>query len=72
MSARFSPDGLKIVSASRDKTVQVWDAASGNCEQKMTGHIDRVMSAVFSPDGLKIVSASADNTVRVWSTASGN
>jgi hypothetical protein len=33
-SAQFSPDGLKVVSASWDKMVRVWDAASGNCEQQ--------------------------------------
>ena len=30
-SAQCSLDGLKIVSASNDKTVRVWSAASGNC-----------------------------------------
>jgi len=28
-SAQFSPDGQRVVTASRDKTAQLWDAASG-------------------------------------------
>ena len=62
-SACFSPDGAKIVSASGDNTVRVWNAA--------TGDTDAVLSACqasFSPDGAKIASACRDNTVRVWST----
>jgi WD40 repeat protein len=70
-SAAFSPDGRRIVSASRDKTVRVWDAASGAQIAVLRGHDDTVTSAAFSPDGRRIVSASDDTTVRVWDAASG-
>ena len=29
VSAQFSPDGARIVTASDDKTARVWDAATG-------------------------------------------
>jgi hypothetical protein len=70
-SACFSPDGAKIVSASSDRSVRVWNAATGECELTLEEHIESVMSACFSPDGAKIVSASYDKTVRVWSAATG-
>ena len=65
-SACFSPNGARIVSASSDSTVRVWDAATGKRERTLKGHSGAVYSACFSPDGAKIVSASQDETVRVW------
>jgi WD40 repeat protein len=70
-SVTFSPDGRRIVSASRDKTVRIWDAATGECIRTLEGHTEGVYSASFSPDGHRIVSASWDNTVRIWDAATG-
>ena len=70
-SATFSPDGCRIVSASRDKTVRIWNAATGECIRTLEGHTWYVNSASFSPDGHRIVSASEDNTVRIWNAATG-
>jgi WD40 repeat protein len=70
-SAAFSPDGLRIVSSSWDRTVRVWNAVSGVLQHNLTGHTRQVTSAAFSPDGLQIVSSSWDRTVRVWNAVSG-
>ncbi len=67
----FSPNGARIVSASFDGTVRVWDAASGRALLTLEGHTDWVRRCGFSPDGACIVSASDDGTVRVWDAASG-
>lgn len=48
----FSPDGRTITSASCDKTVKLWDAASGAEQQRiLQGHSGRVRAIAFSPDG---------------------
>jgi WD40 repeat protein len=70
-SATFSPDGLKIVSASLDKTVRIWSVATAECMQTLARHTEAVRLAAFSPDGQKIVSASWDKTVRVWDATTG-
>src|SRR5664279_1778676 len=51
-SCAFSPDGRRIVSASRDNTLKIWDAESGAELATLTGH-----NCAFSPDGRRIVSA---------------
>ncbi|MGK0187511.1 MAG: WD40 repeat protein/tetratricopeptide (TPR) repeat protein [Verrucomicrobiales bacterium] len=71
-SVFFSPDGTRIVSGSRDNTVKLWDADTGNEIASLEGHSERVTSVAFSPDGSRIVSGSFDNTVKLWDVATGN
>ncbi|MCW5953938.1 MAG: pentapeptide repeat-containing protein, partial [Propionibacteriaceae bacterium] len=68
----WSPDGMRIVSGSYDKTVRVWDAQSGHQLLELHGHTDTVRNVSFSPDGMRIVSGSLDRTVRVWDAQSGH
>ena len=70
-SAAFSPDGSRIVSASNDETVKIWDTQTGECIRTLEGHTSRVHTAAFSPDGSRIVSASNDETVKIWDTQTG-
>ena len=68
----FSLDGKRIVSASEDKTLGVWDAATGDRLATLRGHKGHVHACAFSPDGETVVSASADRTIKLWDTASGD
>ncbi len=70
-SVAFSPDGKQVVSGSGDKTVRLWDAATGKALQTLEGHSDWVDSVAFSPDGKQVVSGSDDKTVRLWDAATG-
>jgi WD40 repeat protein len=60
-----------VALGSYDGTVRVWNAATGQVEQTLEGHSDRVTSVAFSPDGGKVASGSYDGTVRVWNAATG-
>ncbi len=64
--AEFSPDGRLIVSASRDKTIRIWQADGTGEPVILLGHDLSTAQARFSPDGRRIVSASLDHTVRIW------
>ncbi|HBB32173.1 MAG TPA: hypothetical protein DDZ80_28510 [Cyanobacteria bacterium UBA8803] len=63
--ATFSPDGKTIATASRDKTVKLWQR-DGTLVRTLTGHGDRVWGVAFSPDGEMIATASWDKTVKLW------
>jgi hypothetical protein len=67
----FSPDGSRLASASEDKTVRIWDVASGQSVHTLIGHKNDVKGVAFSPDGSQIASASVDGTIRVWDAATG-
>jgi hypothetical protein len=67
----FSPDGKRIVSASHDSTLKVWEADSGQLLRTLEGHSGFVFGCAFSPDGKRIVSASDDRTLKVWEAETG-
>jgi WD40 repeat protein len=68
----WSPDGTRLASASDDKTVRLWDPATGDQLSTLTGHARGVDGVVWSPDGTRLASVSQDGTVRLWDPATGD
>lgn len=70
-AAHFSPEGSRVVTASKDGTARVWDSASGAPSTPPLPHRGEVNQASFSPDGARVITASKDHTARLWDARSG-
>ena len=71
LSICVTPDGSKIVSASNDGTIRIWDINTGTQIREFEGDKDGVISICITPDGKKIVSGSAGDIIRVWDINNG-
>jgi WD40 repeat protein len=65
-SVDFSPDGRRLVTASRDNDAILWDVNTGTRLSVLRAHFGPVFDARFSPDGRWIVTA-GPTTAGLWS-----
>lgn len=75
---QFSHNGKFLASASRDKTVIVWDMKAVDSRQhdsdikfRLKGHDSPVSYVCWSSDDTKLLSISSDHTIRMWNMETG-
>jgi WD40 repeat protein len=61
-----APDGQTLASGGADRTIKLWDLASGQEKGALEWHIGPVRALAFSPNGQTLASAGDDGTVRLW------
>jgi WD40 repeat protein len=70
-SVAFSRDGQSLAAGTVDRTIVVWDVASGKMRSRSAGHNGVVRYVAYSPDGRTLASASFDGTARLSDAATG-
>lgn len=62
----YSPDGARVVTASDDGKIKIWDVVSGFCLATFEEHASAVTAVKFAKRGQVMFSASLDGTVKAW------
>ena len=70
-SACFSPDGQLVATGCADRSVVLWDVATGEAARTLTAWSNSPNPVCFSPDGRILASGNWDGTVRLWDVTVG-
>lgn len=69
---RFNQFGNEVEKKEEiDRTIRLWDVATGKHKMTLTSHTGWITTLAFSPDGTLLASASTDGSVRLWDTVTG-
>jgi sugar lactone lactonase YvrE len=68
----FSPDGKRLAACSADRSIRVYDLATGKESLLIEDHADWVMTVAWNADGTKLVSGSRDKTSKLFDAKTGD
>lgn len=66
-TVRFTSDGKRLVSGNWDRSIYIWDVATGKTERRLEGHRGLVTDLGFRPGEPDILASSgADGKIMLW------
>ncbi len=68
----FTPDSLKLVSGSFDKTIKLWQLDTGAEIYTLGERLKGVFALAVSPDGKLLASGSWNETIELWNLETGS
>jgi len=72
LTARFGPEGRRILTALGSGGARIWDAWTGKPLLTLGGHAGSLCDARFSPDGMRVVTAGCkDGLTIIWDSMTG-
>jgi WD40 repeat protein len=69
LALRF--DDQRLATAGFDKTIHLWDLATGKLLATFPGHQGEIRCLAFRPDGKRLASAGNDKDIKVWDADTG-
>jgi WD40 repeat protein len=65
----YSRDGQRLVTASGDRLIRVWEVASRREVATLEGHVAQVLAVAFNTNATQVASGGADKELKVWDVA---
>jgi WD40 repeat protein len=66
-----SPNGCALATGENDRSILVFETATGQVRRRLVGHRASIDSVTFTPDGRRLITTSHDQTALVWDMTFG-
>lgn len=67
----FSSRGARLASGGSDRSIKLWDVATGLLVRTLVGSASAITSVAFAPEGRRLVATSGSREVTLWDATNG-
>ncbi|KAL8154201.1 hypothetical protein V2J09_011961 [Rumex salicifolius] len=70
-SLLFEHNSSKLISGGQDRTIKMWDTATGSLTHTLHGSLGSILDLAITHDNKTVIGASSSNQLYVWEVSSG-